>query len=237
VDVETLPLEASLNCVLTAFQTLEGPGRQMQIDVKEYITPLYSQLARLGTEEHSRTNTGIVLRCLSAAFIKRREYSTVRVAAFVKQIFAVAMHTPSSTTVPLIALARQILQRYPSVHQMLESESDVITSGQYNADVDDPEHSNPFSTSAWELASLKFHVHPAVREQAEGAASLKLLQMPGETPDRLFADMKQNSNEIYIQFRKTTKRHPLIGKGNKRQQARFITPRKKEVTLIPTGEK
>jgi nucleolar complex protein 3 len=208
----------------------------MQIDVKEYITPLYSQLARLGTEEHSRANTEIVLRCLSAAFIKRREYSTVRVAAFVKQIFAVSMHTPSSTSVPLIALARQILQRYQSIHQMLENESDVITSGQYNPDVDDPEHSNPFSTSAWELATLKFHIHPAVRAQAEGAASLKLLQMPGEAPERLFSDMKQNSNEIYIQFRKTTKRHPLIGKGNKRQQARFITPRKKEVTLIPTGE-
>ena len=54
-QVDSFPLEASLNCVLTAFQTLEGPGREMQIDQKEYITPLYSQLARVGKEENNRS--------------------------------------------------------------------------------------------------------------------------------------------------------------------------------------
>ena len=44
--VDELPLDASLNCILTAFQTLQGPGREMKIDQKEYITPLYSQLPR-----------------------------------------------------------------------------------------------------------------------------------------------------------------------------------------------
>jgi nucleolar complex protein 3 len=130
VTVDELPLEASLNCVLTAFQTLQGPGKEMQIDVKEYVTPLYSQIARLGTEENSKANTEIALQCLTSAFIKRREYSTVRIAAFFKQILTVAMHAPEYTSVPLIALARQILQRYVSAHQMLESESDVVTSGQ-----------------------------------------------------------------------------------------------------------
>jgi nucleolar complex protein 3 len=45
--VDDLPLDASLNCILTAFQTLQGPGRELKIDQKEYITPLYSQLPRL----------------------------------------------------------------------------------------------------------------------------------------------------------------------------------------------
>lgn len=231
-NVEELPLQASLNCVLTAFQTLQGPGREMKIDVKEYVTPLYSQLARLGTEEHSRTNTTIVLQCLTAAFIKRREYSTVRVAAFLKQIFTVAMHTPAYTSVPLIAVARQILQRYPAAHQMLESESDVITSGEYTPDVTDPEFSNPFSTSAWELANLKFHLHPAVQQQAHDASKLKLLQMPGEAPERLWSDMNRDTNELYIPFHSTNKAHPLTAKNGKQQQLRFITPRKTEVTLI-----
>jgi nucleolar complex protein 3 len=44
--VDDLPLDAALNCILTAFQTLQGPGRELQIDQKEYITPLYSQLPR-----------------------------------------------------------------------------------------------------------------------------------------------------------------------------------------------
>eukprot|EP00980_Cylindrotheca_fusiformis_P029218 scaffold22756_cov198-Cylindrotheca_fusiformis.AAC.3 len=230
-DVDSLPLEASLNCALTAFQALQGPGREMQIDQKEYITPLYSQLARLGTEENSKANTDKMMKCLNSAFIKRREYSTLRVAAFVKQIFTVSMHAPSYTSVPLLALARQILQRYPSAHQILDSESDVITSGNYTPDVIDPEHSNPFSTSAWELSTLKFHFHPSVQKQADAAASLKLLQMPGESPDRLWSDMKRDSEETYIEFRRVAKNHPLAGKGG-RQQHRFITPRKKELTLL-----
>lgn len=226
LQVDRLPLAAALNCVLTAFQTLQGPGREMQIDQKEYITPLYSQLARVGTEENSRKNTQVLLQCLSLAFIKRREYSTVRIAAFLKQMFTVAMHAPVYTSVPLMALARQILQRYPTVQQLLESESDVITSGQYTPDVADPEHSNPFSTSIWELACLKFHVHPSVRAQAEAASTSKLLQMPAETPDRLFKELTEDCDNIHIEYRRVSKRHPLAGKGSGRNEVRFITPRK-----------
>ena len=40
------PLDASLNCILTAFQMLQGPGRELQIDQKEYVNPLYNQLPR-----------------------------------------------------------------------------------------------------------------------------------------------------------------------------------------------
>lgn len=231
-DVDELPLEASLNCVLTAFQTLQGPGKEMQIDVKEYITPLYSQIPRLATTETSKENTAIAIQCLNAAFLKRREYSTIRIAAFLKQIFTVAMHAPEYTSVPLIALARQILQRYPSTHQMLENESDVVTSGQYNPDVVDPEFSNPFSTSAWELANLKFHLHPMIREQGIAAGTSKLLQMPAETPSRLLNEMTRDNEEVYIKFRRVNKKHPLIGKGGNKQQLRFITPRKPELTLL-----
>ncbi len=234
-QVDSLPLEASLNCVLTAFQTLEGPGREMQIDQKEYIAPLYSQLTRVGTGENNRKITRILLQCLTAAFVKRREYSMVRVAAFLKQMFTVAMHSPVYTSVPLIALARQILQRYPTVHHILESESDVITSGTYTPDVADPEHSNPFSTSVWELSSLKFHVNPRVREQALAAAELKMIQLPAEAPDRLNKELSKDADEIYIPFRRHVKRHPLADKASSRKQYRFLTPRKSKVTLLPTA--
>jgi len=234
-QVDSLPLEASLNCVLTSFQTLEGPGREMKIDQKEYITPLYRQLFRVGTEENSRKITQILLQCLTAAFVKRREYSTVRVAAFLKQMFAVAMHSPVYTSVPLVALARQMLQRYPNVHQILESESDVITSGTYTPDIADPEHSNPFSTSAWGLSSLKFHGNPRVREQAVAAAQLKMIQLPSEAPGRLREELSANADEIYIPFRRLSKKHPLSAKSSGRKQYRFITPRKSKVTLLPTS--
>ena len=267
LNVDTFPLNAALNCLLTAFQTLEGPGREMQIDPKEYITPLYSQLARLGTthgneggenggqssnggHHHSARfkNTKIMLQCLDSAFLKRREYSMVRVGAFLKQIFTVAQHAPPVTSIPLLAIARQIIQRYNGVHQLFETEHDVIASGQYSPEVADPEHSNPFSTVAWELANLKFHINPAVAMQAEKTSTLKMLQMPSEAPERLFSNLVQDLEEVHIPFRRAKKKHPLASKsddstrrfmavskggGRIQHQARFITPRKTILTLLP----
>ena len=226
-DIDALPLNAALNCVLTAFQTLSGPGKEMQIDQKEYISPLYTQLPRLISEaSHCGKDTETMLRCLDAAFIKRREYSTTRVAAFLKQILTVAMFIPASTSIPMIAFARQLLSRYPAVHQMLENEEDAITSGQYSPDVEEPELANPFSTSAWEAATLKFHANPAVAQQGQRTATLKMLQMPGEDVERLLLDGLNDEQEVFIKFRKTKKRHPLEDRGKdaakKRRRVRFI---------------
>lgn len=232
--VDALPLDATLNCVLTAFQTLQGPGKEMKIDQKEYILPLYSQLPRLCSETASYKDTETMLKCLSAAFLKRREFSTVRIAAFIKQILTVALHAPAHTSAPLLALVRQMLQRYPSAEQLLENEQDVITSGQYNPNVDDPEYSNPFATSGWELATLRFHVHPATAGQAEAAAAGKMLQLPSESPERIRAELLADTNELYIPFVRHAKKHPLEHKqaDNKRRQIRFVTPRKLKCTLI-----
>lgn len=235
--VDALPLDAALNCVLTAFQALHGPGREMKVDQKEYIRPLYSQLPRLCVAKNSQQYTETMLTCLQLAFVKRREFSTVRIAAFLKKIFTVAMHTPPHTAVPLIAFARQLLQRYPSAHQMLENEQDVITSGEYKPEVEDPEHSNPFATSAWELGTLKFHIHPAIATQAKAAGALKMVQLPAEAPDKIRKDMLADADQLFIHFQRNTKRHPLAAKpvedgGKKRKQARFITPRTTKCSIL-----
>jgi nucleolar complex protein 3 len=182
-----------------------------------------------------------MLQCLNAAFIKRREYSTVRIAAFVKQICTVALHAPFPIAAPLLAFVRQLSQRYPSVHQMMESEQDVITSGTYNPNVLDPEHSNPFATCAWELSLAKFHYSPRVAHQATDAASLKVLQLPLEAPERIRRKLLQDASEFHVATRRASKKHPLLAKENnsssssssssrnhnKRQrQERFITANK-----------
>lgn len=187
---------------------------------------------RLCTEGNGRNHTDLALRCLNAAFIKRREYSTVRIAAFVKQLCTVALHAPPHTSAPLLAFVRQLSHRYPSIHQMLENEQDVITSGTYNPDVEDPEHSNPFATSAWELSTCKFHVHPNIAQHAAGAASQKILQLPAEAPERVRKNMLRDSNELYIANRRVTKKHPLAGKAassaseKRPRQERFVTAQK-----------
>jgi nucleolar complex protein 3 len=235
---DTLPLDAALNCILTAFQTLHGPGRELQIDPKEYIQPLYRQLPRLCSEKASRENASTMLHCLESAFIRRREFSTMRIAAFVKQICTVALHCPPHAAVPLLAFCRQLLQRYESSHQLLENEEDVIMSGQYNPNVDDPELCNAFATAAWELALLKFHHNPNTVSQAIGAASLKMLQLPAETPDKLRLQELNAADNLHIMFKRVRKRHPLEPREKeedtdtkRRNRARFITPRTHEFEI------
>jgi nucleolar complex protein 3 len=231
--VDELPVDAALNCILTAFQTLQGPGNEMKIDQKEYIMPLYCQLPRLCSEENSRKNVDTMIQCLDASFLKRREFSMVRVAAFLKQILTTALHAPVDAAVPLIAFARLLIQRYPAVEQLMENELDVITSGEYLPDVEDPEQSNSFATSAWEVATLKFHFHPTVVSQAEGAAALKILQLPAELPEKLRETLLADVESLYIPYKRNMKKHPLEPKHlenvhkKKRVQARFVTPREK----------
>jgi nucleolar complex protein 3 len=231
--VDELPVDAALNCILTAFQTLQGPGKEMKIDQKEYMMPLYCQLPRICSEENSRKYVDTIIQCLDASFLKRREFSMVRVAAFLKQMLTTALHAPVDASVPLIAFARLLIQRYPAVEQLMENEQDVITSGEYLPDAEDPEQSNAFATSAWEVATLKFHFHPAIVAQAEGAADLKILQLPAELPEKLRESLLKDVNSLYIPYKRNMKKHPLEPKqsenGNKKKrlQVRFVTPREK----------
>jgi nucleolar complex protein 3 len=98
--------------------------------------------------------TEIALQCLSTAFLKRREYSVIRLASFAKQLATLALHSTASTSAPILAFLRQLFHRYQSLEQLLENEQDVITEGQYDPNVEDPEHANPFATSLWELSLL-----------------------------------------------------------------------------------
>lgn len=226
-----LPLDAALNCILTAFATLHGPGKELKIDQKEYIMPLYQQIPRLIEESNGQRFTDLVMECVTAAFLKRREFSIVRLAAFVKQLLTTALHAPASTAVPLVAIVRQIMQRYPSAQQMLENEQDVLTVGEYTPDVEDPELANPTATSGWELALLRFHMHPKIQKQGQGAATMQLLQFPTESPDRLRQEMVEDQNELYIPFNRIAKKHPLESKDRK-GKPRFLKARHKKRDAI-----
>lgn len=253
-EVDTLPLDAALNCIQTAFMILQGPGQTLQIDVKDYIAPLYRQIPRVASEKWSWSNDWIqenengekkignsdsvqvLLRCLTLALIDRREFSRVRVASFFQQLLGTALHAPSYTAVPLLAFSRQLISRYgPALEHLLENEADVVASGDYESllTTGDPEYVT--ATQAWELSLAKCHIHPVIAAQATLAASNKLIQFPKEAPKRLRDEAVEGTKQVFIPYHLNTKRHPLASKmGNKkqRQQERFITPRRTENRLV-----
>lgn len=127
--------------------------------------------------QHQQQMDGGVLpllaACLRAALVERREYSLARVAAFYKQLAALALHLPGpkEARVPL-ALAQELAGRYPGLDQLLDAEADRVAMGVYKPDALEPEMSNPLATGAWELALLRcHHHHPRVRQAAAAVVS------------------------------------------------------------------
>ena len=165
-----------------------------------------------------------MMKCLACAFLKKREFSKDRVVGFIKQICTTSLHAPSYTSIPLLAMGRQLLSHYPTIQpQIIENDLEDIVA---NVNTEPP--------LAWELGTLKFHINPQIRKHAMGAAQAKMLQLPIEDPFRIRANVMENDQMAYIPLKVRHKKHPLSSstsnnnnnKRRKREQIRFITPRK-----------
>eukprot|EP00611_Tribonema_gayanum_P016106 TRINITY_DN2809_c0_g1_i1.p1 TRINITY_DN2809_c0_g1~~TRINITY_DN2809_c0_g1_i1.p1 ORF type:complete len:798 (+),score=276.59 TRINITY_DN2809_c0_g1_i1:255-2396(+) len=172
---EKLTFEASLHCVLMAFRTLQGPGRELQVDDKEFVVRLYALLPRL-SDAANRAYVALATECVDTVLVKRREHSPARVAAFLKRILGLALHFPSGEAKALVGVAHALALRYGPARQMLENEQDRAAAGAYSALVEDPDHANPFATSCWELSLLKFSYHPDVAKAASDMGKLATLE-------------------------------------------------------------
>lgn len=256
-NVSSLPPDVAIHCILCALKTLRGPGSEtLPVDPKEYLIPLYNLLPRLAFANVEQRENGVeqdktidaAIQCLDHAFLQRRELSTARLAAFIKRLASTSLHCPAHLSTPLIACARQISSRYASstsskIDRMLENEEDIVAEGMFAPDAEDPEHSNAHATSLWELALLKYHIHPKLVEQAVGMAEGRLLKLPGEAPGKILVSMARDTQEGFISQKAVWKKHPLDtvgqnkdadeceGRKKRRQrrsqnQIRFITPRK-----------
>lgn len=264
-NISSLPPDVAIHCILCALKTLSGPGSEtLPVDPKEYLIPLYNILPRLSfinVEQRCENDktVDVVIQCLDYAFLQRRELSMARLAAFIKRLSSTSLHCPAHLSTPLIACARQISSRYSSstsskIDRMLENEEDIVAEGVFAPDAEDPEHSNAHATSLWELALLKYHIHPKLAEQAVGMTEGRVLKLPGEAPGKILVSMSRDTQEGFISQKVVWKRHPLdtIGQNNdddehdnsrrrKRQrrsqnQIRFITPRKTgEWHLLPAS--
>lgn len=239
-NVSSLPPDAAIQCILCALKTLRGPGRDtLPVDPKEYLIPLYTLLPRLGaastdlgTNGTKDKTTEAAIQCLDHAFLQRRELSTARLAAFVKRLASTSLHCPPHSATPLLASARQIASRYSSaasskVERMLENEEDIVAEGMFAPEAEDPEHSNAHATSLWELSLLKYSFHPKVADHSMAMAEAKLLKLPGEAPNKIWASMGRDVQEAFISQKAFWKKHPLDNRGQFDEVSEFDSKRKK----------
>ncbi|KAI9920734.1 hypothetical protein PsorP6_000217 [Peronosclerospora sorghi] len=172
---EVLPLPAALQAVLTGLRALHGPcGQELVIDEKEFVDILYRLLHRFADGEAGSDTSCFqtLLQCVEAIFLRRNEYVVERVASFVKRMLLVVQHLSPHQALACLSLLRSLFHRYSKLRQLLDSDVDRLASGEYRADIDDPDFANPFSSACWELTLLAHHAHPKLSSYALSTAQL-----------------------------------------------------------------
>jgi nucleolar complex protein 3 len=117
------------------------------------------------------STTDLLFRALHLALAPRASVPPWRAAAFAKRLLSAALHWPGSVALRALEFVAKLVVREPHVEALLSTE-DRTVDGVYRPDVEDPQLSNPFATSAYELYLLQTaHVDAQVREAATNLAN------------------------------------------------------------------
>ncbi|TFY63968.1 hypothetical protein EVJ58_g2909 [Rhodofomes roseus] len=176
-----------LLCIVTAFELLSGQGEALDIDLSEFVNRLYAILPSLGLAHDVETvpevafksdvrvskpstTADMLFRALDLVFAPRASSSAAppwRAAAFAKRLLTAALQWPPATAGRAIELVRALVERDSKLEALLSTE-DRGGNGVYRPDLDDPQLSNPFGTTFWELHVLaRRHWDARVRDQAQ----------------------------------------------------------------------
>lgn len=144
------------------------------------MTRLYSIILPLSSTLDIETNgpvgqstADMLFRALNIVFSPRTAGNAAppwRSAAFAKRLLAASLHWPPTTALRAIAFVKELIAKDGKLEALLSTE-DRTVDGSYRSDVDDPQLSNPFGTSFWELHLLRqSHCNAKVQEEARKLA-------------------------------------------------------------------
>lgn len=182
IQTTDMPLIASMNCVITSFQTLRNLGDALNVDLKDFYTYLYGLIPKILTQVDQFEKTlPLLVRCLELLLTARTVIGMERVAAFIKRLLISSISLPPNGALALLSIIERLFRKYPKVQQILDAE--VCGSGSYQPEIEDPEHTHALSSTAWEFSILVQHYHPTVKKFAE--LVFKQSTVPDQTPTKL----------------------------------------------------
>lgn len=111
---------STFHCINASFQILTGQGEALNIDLKDFYTILYAQLMRLPllpshqhisttSSRYNQTAVELGLQGVNLMFMKRKEMSVDRVAAFVKRLITISLQLPSNATLSCLIMAQKLI--------------------------------------------------------------------------------------------------------------------------------
>ncbi|KZS99298.1 nucleolar complex-associated protein 3 [Sistotremastrum niveocremeum HHB9708] len=191
----TAALRLQLLCVATASELLSGQGEALNIDLDDFVNHLYTLIIpfsitigiedRPQTQSQTRTKTSgvnsqaqscadLFFRCLTLMFHSRSSNSnhpSWRCAAFAKRLAIASLSLPPASAARAIDSIRVLLAKHTTLDALL-STVDRASNGVYRPFVDDPQLSNAFASSFYELHMLcTSHCDARVRKEALRLAS------------------------------------------------------------------
>ncbi|EJD53042.1 nucleolar complex-associated protein 3 [Auricularia subglabra TFB-10046 SS5] len=180
-------LQYRLQCIVTAFELLSGQGEAITIDLEDFVTHLYKLIPTLAlcpsleapldergasSGPNAASLSTMMLRALTLALAPRgapsgsAHASPTRTAAFVKRLLTTSLSLPSTTAQKTLAFVRTLVAQDPRLDALFSTE-ERCANGRYRPDLDDPQLSCPWSTSAWECVTLcQKHWDTKVRKEA-----------------------------------------------------------------------
>ncbi|RKP25972.1 CBF/Mak21 family-domain-containing protein [Syncephalis pseudoplumigaleata] len=183
-----------LLCLITIAQVLSGHGEALNYDLKEFYALLYTLLfpvaMKAGASEtiddegrqtplkqtdkatRAATDTELVMRGLDALLLQRKHVPMERVAAFLKRMAIASLHMSPVMTTNALDRIRTVMTRKHQLDALLSDEEGRMGNGVYRATLDDPDLCNPMATNLWELALLKDHYDPQVRQKTDALLQL-----------------------------------------------------------------
>lgn len=116
--------------------------------------------------KHDRTEMELVLLGFELLFMRRKQMPLDRVASFMKRLVMVSLQLEVNEMLACLAMVRALLVKYPKLCHLLDPEARVGT-GVYLPFLDDPDLTNVWASTLWELSVLLNHYHPTVRDYAK----------------------------------------------------------------------
>jgi nucleolar complex protein 3 len=104
-----LSLESSLYCTFTGLQIVSDHTDFLDLDPKEFYQQLYSLMLSTGLNRNEHT-LYIILKCLEFCFLKKKQLSLNRVAAFLKRLAIISLHLPTFQLLACLVIMKQFFQ-------------------------------------------------------------------------------------------------------------------------------
>ena len=179
-----------LLCLITAFKLRESQKTINNVDLEFFVRNVYTLLLPLAMDPHIQkehstrqktanasksklqevnvsTQLELLIRAIDSILFKEHSVPPTRRSAFSKRLAIVGLNAPEKSAAVALRLLERITARFSARMTNLYDTEGRVMNGEYRLAHDHPDQSMALSTTLWEVALLKRHYSPNVRDYAE----------------------------------------------------------------------